>query len=448
MRALPRTLPPAPAAARSGRGLLGAVRSRGAAPARPAARRAGDEPRTNAVTPNTPRRTTPLAGPSLALLSAGAGLLGTGFDASGPASVAQALGVLAAVVAVHEAGHFYAAVSRGVRVSAFSLGFGPALWSATGADGVEYALRAVPLGGYVAFPDDDPDSDIDPDDPDLLKNRPLADRAAVISAGVAVNFAAAAAVLLVQAGTVGVARIDAQPGVAVPKVAGGSVAALAGVKPGDVLLAIDGAILKAGGVEDAVAAVRGAAGRPLKLTLARAGAAAGEAATTFDLTVVPAPAPDGGGRIGVQLATRGQVKHVVAKGPAAIVASAAREYARLATAVLSGLKQLVTNFGEASSSVAGPVAIVAAGAEVARTDAAGLFQFGAIVNINLAVVNLLPLPALDGGYLALLLIEAVRGKRLDKEVEQTISAGGILLLLLSGIALIVRDTAGLLGGGR
>jgi membrane-associated protease RseP (regulator of RpoE activity) len=58
------------------------------------------------------------------------------------------------------------------------------------------------------------------------------------------------------------------------------------------------------------------------------------------------------------------------------------------------------------------------------------------------------LPALDGGYLALLAVEAVRGKRLDKEVEQAISASGVLLLLLSGVALVVRDTAGLLGGGR
>jgi len=447
MRALPRART---APAQPGRRAAATAVPRAATAPRPVAPRAADGE--HAPTEQTQRlgqRRTPVAAPSLALLSAAAaGLLGTGFDPAGPASVAQALAVLAAVVAVHEAGHFYAAVSRGVRVSAFSLGFGPALFSTTGADGVEYALRAVPLGGYVAFPDDDPDSGIDPDDPDLLTNRPLLDRAAVTSAGVAVNFVAAAVVLLVQAGTVGVARMDAQPGVLVPKVAAGSVAAAADVHPGDVLLAVDGAVLKAGGVEDAVAAVRGAAGRPLRLTLARAGAAPGEAPSTFDVTVVPSPAPDGGGRIGVQLATRGVVKHVIAKGPAAIISTAAAEYGRLATAVFSGLKQLFTNFGEASSSVAGPVAIVAAGAEVARTDAAGLFQFGAIVNINLAVVNLLPLPALDGGYLALLAVEAVRGKRLDKEVEQAISASGVLLLLLSGVALVVRDTAGLLGGGR
>ena len=71
------------------------------------------------------------------------------------------------------------------------------------------------------------------------------------------------------------------------------------------------------------------------------------------------------------------------------------------------------------SQVSGPIAIISVGADVARTDKAGLFSFAAIVNINLAVVNTLPLPALDGGYMVLLLIEALRGgKKLDSEVEQ------------------------------
>ena len=76
----------------------------------------------------------------------------------------------------------------------------------------------------------------------------------------------------------------------------------------------------------------------------------------------------------------------------------------------AGLTQIFTNFSKTAESVSGPVAIVAVGAEVARADISGLFQFAAIVNINLAVVNALPLPALDGGYMALLLAEAVRGK--------------------------------------
>ena len=173
------------------------------------------------------------------------------FDLSGPRSTAEAIGVLAAIVAIHECGHFAAARLQGIHVTKFSIGFGPPLlsyqvlcfrsatlhlstvvafrkvseraWHRTAhylkcpkefsllrtlhncllsvAQGkeVEYSLRAIPLGGYVAFPDDDPDSKISPDDPDLLKNRSIAQRAIVISAGVLANIVFAYGLLFTQA---------------------------------------------------------------------------------------------------------------------------------------------------------------------------------------------------------------------------------------------------------
>ena len=80
-------------------------------------------------------------------------------------------------------GIFLAARLQGILVTRFAIGIGPVLWRYQGAQ-TEYSLRAVPLGGYVAFPDDELDSDIAPDDPGLLKNRPLFDRAIVMIAGV------------------------------------------------------------------------------------------------------------------------------------------------------------------------------------------------------------------------------------------------------------------------
>ena len=84
----------------------------------------------------------------------------------------------------------------------------------------------------------------------------------------------------------------------------------------------------------------------------------------------------------------------------------------------------MTNFSKTAEGVSGPVAIVAVGSEIARSDLSGLFQFAAIVNINLAVVNALPLPALDGGFLALLLAEAVRGK-----ADQSLCCPSCLLVM-------------------
>lgn len=113
--------------------------------------------------------------------------------------------------------------------------------------------------------------------------------------------------------------------------------------------------------------------------------------------------------------------------------------------MLGGLKAIITNFSGMASQISGPVAIVAKGSEIARTDSAGLYQFAAIVNINLAAVNLLPLPALDGGYLLLLAIEAARGgKKLPQALEQGVMAGGLLMMMFLGAGLVVRDTINLL----
>ncbi len=113
----------------------------------------------------------------------------------------SAIGVLAAIVAVHEAGHFFAARSQGIHVSKFAIGFGPPLIKYQGPE-VEYSLRAVPLGGFVAFPDEDADCPYPPDDPDLLKNRPILDRAIVITAGVIANAIFAFSLLFTQVSVV------------------------------------------------------------------------------------------------------------------------------------------------------------------------------------------------------------------------------------------------------
>eukprot|EP00238_Polyblepharides_amylifera_P011041 CAMPEP_0196593580 /NCGR_PEP_ID=MMETSP1081-20130531/76014_1 /TAXON_ID=36882 /ORGANISM="Pyramimonas amylifera, Strain CCMP720" /LENGTH=423 /DNA_ID=CAMNT_0041917599 /DNA_START=282 /DNA_END=1553 /DNA_ORIENTATION=+ len=379
---------------------------------------------------------------SLPLLAVG------GFGIEGPASIAQALAVLAGVVFVHECGHFFAARVQGIKVKKFSVGFGPSLLSFTGGDGVEYSLSAVPLGGFVSFPDvDDPDNTdldsndplrLDPQDPDLLLNRPVKDRVIVVSAGVLANVAFAFAVLFTQMSTVGAGVTVYNKGVVVPELLPVSAAADAGMKVGDIVLSVNGA--STGGssksVQFLVDKIRAAPVEPLKFHIQRGD-------EELDLTVVPDIASDGGGRIGVSLATN---TNMIREKPGSVgeaVGMTAKEYGRLQDQVTGGLKQIFSNFSSTASQMSGPIAIVAVGAEVARTNALGLFQFCAILNINLAVVNTLPLPALDGGYLVLLLLEAVRGEKLNKEVEQAVTGSGFLLLLSLGLYLIVKDTLGL-----
>ena len=181
-------------------------------------------------------------------------------------------------------------------------------------------------------------------------------------------------------------------------------------------------------------------GRPLAFRVRRGGPAGEE----LDLTAVPERSDDGKGKIGVMLAANVTISHTLPAGLADAAAMASAEFGRLGSTVAGGLAAMATNFAAVSEQLSGPVAIVAQGSQIARRDTAGLYQFAAIVNINLAVVNALPLPALDGGYLALLGLEALRGKKLPEKLEQGVMASGFLLLTALGIGLVVRDTLKLL----
>ncbi|MBD2042950.1 RIP metalloprotease RseP [Microcoleus sp. FACHB-672] len=347
------------------------------------------------------------------------------------------IAVLALLIVVHELGHFMAARLQNIHVNRFSIGFGPILWKYQGPE-TEYALRAFPLGGFVGFPDDDPESsNIPENDPNLLRNRPVLDRAIVISAGVIANLIFAYLVLLVQFGGFGVPDgINYQPGVLVPQVVSQeSAAAVAGIKSGDIILAIDGKEL--GASEQAIPALKEAIeshpNQPLKLKIQRD-------TETFSVRVTPAPSADGTGRIGVQLAPSGTAKYRPAKSIAEVFSLAANRFEAIFVGTVQGFYQLITNFGDTVGQIAGPVKIVEQGAKVAQSDSANLFLFAAIISINLAVINSLPLPALDGGQLAFLLLEAFRGKPLPTHIQDGVMQTGLMLLLGLGIFLIIRDT--------
>lgn len=435
-------------------------------------------------------------------------------------SILAAIAVLALLILVHEMGHFLAARAQGIYANRFSIGFGPVIWKYQGPE-TEYALRALPLGGFVGFPDDDPDSDIPADDPNLLRNRPILDRAIVISAGVIANLLFAFFVLVAQVGIFGVEEAQ-QPGVLIPKLAVevsevSPQAAQAGVKPGDVFY-LDGkqlnfaytsgaptgelvtsapgeqipitayraeagkqdfllsskagaggqgytgirflpteaikaglepkdVVLSANGqeygrsleAEDSLRKlIEGSANQPIQMTIQRAGA-------TRTLAVTPRTDAQGRVRIGVALSPNGpENAPTTYRRPGnlfTIFSLAADRFQRIVTLTAQGFFQLISNFSKTADQVAGPVAIVAIGADIARSSIAKLFEFSALISINLAIINILPLPALDGGQLAFLAIEGLRGKPLPSRIQEGVMQTGLVLLLGLGIFLIIRDTA-------
>ncbi|NES85553.1 MAG: RIP metalloprotease RseP [Moorea sp. SIO2B7] len=354
-------------------------------------------------------------------------------------SVLAAIAVLAVLIVVHELGHFAAARFQGIRVNRFSIGFGPTLLKYQGEE-TEYAIRAFPLGGYVGFPDDDPDSDIPEDDPNLLRNRHIFDRAIVISAGVIANLIFAYFLLVAQGATIGFNEVNYQPGVIVPEIVSQetSVAKEAGIQADDIILAVDSQTLGTSkeGMTTLMKIIQNSANQPLEFKIERD-------EQIISLTVTPTPDQDGKGKIGVMLAPNGEVIRSRPQNFWQALTMGAEEYERIAILTAKGFWLLISKFGETAKQVAGPVAIVAVGAELARNDAGNLFQFGALISINLAIINILPLPALDGGQLAFLLIEGFRGKPLPTKLQDGIMQTGLVLLLGLGMFLIVRDTANL-----
>ncbi len=357
-------------------------------------------------------------------------------------SALQVILLLALLIFVHELGHFLAARLQGIYANRFSIGFGPILWKYQGKQ-TEYALRALPLGGFVGFPDDDPDSDIPKNDPNLLRNRPVMDRAIVISAGVIANLLFAYFVLVSQVGLVGIPTLNFEPGVKIAPVMADSPAAQAGLQEQDLVLQVNDVKLPA--QRESLDLLKTEIGRNpgqvVTLQIQRDGQP-----QTLKVTPRTEKTPQGQevGRIGVGLASNGTPFYQRPDGISQIFNEATNRFQLITVQTVKGFGQLITNFSGTANQVAGPVAIVSEGAKLAKADPTNLFTFAALISINLAVINILPLPALDGGQLVFLIIEAIFRRPVSKRVQESFMQTGLVLMLGLGVFLIIRDTANLL----
>ncbi len=348
-------------------------------------------------------------------------------------NVLLALGVLGLLILVHESGHFLAATSQGIRVNGFSIGFGPAIFKKE-LKGVTYALRALPLGGFVSFPDDDEKSNIPSDDPDLLKNRPLAQRALVISAGVLANLLLAWVVLVSQAAFFGLPD-EPEQGVMVVAVQKNEAADIAGITAGDQILKVNGISLGKGAeaVQALVEKIKTAPGIPLKIEKIQ-----GE--KEISLTLIPND-NGGTGKVGAQLQANISGTFRSANNFSEIINHADKQFFDLLTKTIQGYKGLITDFGATAKQVSGPVKIVEMGAQLTEQGSAGIILFMALISINLAVLNSLPMPLLDGGQMMLLFLEGIRGKPIPEKFQLIFMQSGFLLLLGLSLLLIIRDTS-------
>ena len=350
-------------------------------------------------------------------------------------NVLTSITVLGLLIFFHEMGHFLAAILQGISVDGFSIGFGPSIIKKK-YNNITYSLRAFPLGGFVSFPDEDK-NDVNSNDPNLLKNRPIFQRIIVISAGVIANLVLAYAILIFNASTLGI-PYDPEPGILVLAIQPEKAAFQAGLQKGDKILGINQKVLGVGdvAVSELVKDIQSSSGKKLIISIDRDG-------NYKDLNLIPED-KSGKGTIGAQLQPNVRQDSYKTKNIIELINFSNKEFSSLLIKTIEGYRGLITNFSSTAQQLSGPVKIVEIGAQLSEQGGNGIMLFAALISINLAVLNSLPLPLLDGGQLIFTLIEGLRGKPIPEKIQLAVTQSSFLLLVGLSVILIIRDTSQLL----
>ena len=336
--------------------------------------------------------------------------------------------VLGVLVFIHEMGHYLAARWCGVHVETFSIGFGRAIASWTDSKGTVWKLAWLPLGGYVKLHGQERPEDASSDVKALwiegrtFHEKQVAARAFVVAAGPLANFLLAAVLF---AGLFAVMGKPVLPEVADPpaligEVVANSAAARAGVQRGDRIVAIDDTAIVTFGDLQRIVSV--APGRTIRLRVQRDGTELALAATVDTRGTGASQV----GMLGVRSAAPPVVFEPVGLG-AAMVGGVVRTW-DVSAQTLVGLWQMITA-QRGTEDLGGPLRIAQLSGQVAQLGLASLVSFIAVLSVNLALINLFPIPILDGGHLLFYLAEAIRGRPLPPRAQEYGMKAGLALIL-------------------
>lgn len=320
--------------------------------------------------------------------------------------------VFGLLILVHELGHYFVARLTGIKVLELAIGFGPKIIGWT-KDEIDYSLRAIPLGGFCRLLGETPE---EAQLPDSFPQKPVLSRAAVLVAGAAMNLFLAIFVFFIifffiagtpvaDSGRIGylVEDFPAQE---------------AGLQTGDVIKSIEGHPVSEW--EDIIYLISSRPEQVITLEIEREGSV-----KEFSIMTVTEPGSERG-VIGI-----GQPIERFR-----FISSLGLSFERFGM-VIASIFQVLT--GQAPLDVAGPVGIVFVIGEVAQTGFVNLLLLTALISISLGIMNLLPIPALDGGRLLFLIVEAIRGKKIDPEKEGMIHFIGFAVLIVLILFITYQD---------
>lgn len=351
--------------------------------------------------------------------------------------------VLTVVVFFHELGHFLVARRCGIKVLTFSIGFGPEIVGFNDRHGTRWKLSAIPLGGYVKFFGDDNAASV-PDQAavaamtedeknDSFAHQPVRSRAAVVAAGPIANFILAiaifAGIFMIVGKQTTTPRVDAvQPG---------SAAQAAGFKPGDLVLSIDGTEIAS--FSDMQRIVSVSAGEPMAVAVERDGKE-----VTLHATPQMRELKDNFGnvhRLGVLGISRsmapGDMKTEKA-GPVQAVVMGAQETWFIVDRTLSYIGGIFTGRQDADQ-LGGPIRIAQVSGQVASIGFTALMHLTAVLSVSIGLLNLFPIPLLDGGHLLFYGIEAARGRPLSERAQEVGFRIGLAIVVMLMIFATFND---------
>ena len=357
--------------------------------------------------------------------------------------------VLSLLVFVHEMGHYLVGRWSGIRILAFSVGFGPEIFGFTDRHGTRWKISVIPLGGYVRFFGDEdasskPDTDklaamSEEDRARSFAGAKLWKRAATVAAGPIANFLLAIAIFTVLFAVYG--RTVADPVVA--EVKPDSAAAAAGILPGDLLVAIDGGKVET--FDDVRRYVSIRPNQKIVVTIDRGG-------QTLDLPMVPQRTDmtdQFGNKIEVGLigiVTNQEVGHfrLQTYTPLQALREGVIQTRDIVTGTFKYIGNLLTGSMRADQ-LGGPIRVAQASGQMATLGIGAVLQLAAVLSVSIGLLNLMPVPVLDGGHLMFYAVEAVRGKPLGSGAQEIAFRIGLAMVLTLMVFATWNDISALIG---
>lgn len=342
--------------------------------------------------------------------------------------------ILSILIFVHEFGHFISAKKAGLRVEEFGFGFPPRLFGIKRSETI-YSINWIPLGGFVKIFGEDGKAK---NDKRSFASRPIWQRAIILTAGVAMNFVLAALLLSIgfKLGLPQVLEGDEknikEVKIQLIQIAKNSPADRAGLKIGDEIIALNGKQIK--DIEEFQKLIKKKAGKEIILQIKHLN-------ERKEIKVIPRRhPPKNEGALGISLAKTAIISYSWHEALWRGITMAFSITILIIVTFYEIIKNLILGHPFAAE-LAGPIGIAVLTHQATKMGFVYILQFASLLSINLAVINILPFPALDGGRLLFLLIEKIRKKPADQKIENLIHTIGFALLILLMVFVTFRDVA-------